>query len=195
MRSSSASCASCSSTGRHARVHQFAEAEPDTGLDPGGGALAHFFAGRPVQEIRRQRLDLGRQDVAARQQARDRAAAPTDAQLRIEYQLAVGRVGESLQAHGQILAQRAQRSAQHSLLVGMSLGRVWHEAEPLDAAEMLSFDRHLARRSDRRRHFTLIAQSSYKQGRPSIDKPLRQTLVQYVRKLVFDRARPLLPMH
>ena len=98
-----------------------------------------------------------RQDVAARQQARDGAAAPTDAQLRVEHQLAVGRIGEGLQARGQILAQRAQRGAQHSLLVSLSLGRVWHEAEPLDAAEMLSFDRHLARRCDRRRHFTLIA--------------------------------------
>jgi hypothetical protein len=67
------------------------------------------------------------------------------------------RIGEGLQARGQILAQRAQRGAQHSLLVSLSLGRVWHEAEPLDAAEMLSFDRHLARRGDRRRHFTLIA--------------------------------------
>ena len=84
-------------------------------------------------------------------------AAPADAQLRVEHQLAVGRIGEGLQARGQILAQRAQRGAQHGLLVSLSLGRVWHEAEPLDAAEMLSFDRHLARRGDRRRHFTLIA--------------------------------------
>ena len=52
--------------------------------------------------------------------------------------------------------QRAERRTQHCLLIGLSLSRIRHEAEPLDAAEMLSLDRHLARRGDRRRHFTLI---------------------------------------
>ena len=77
----------------------------------------------------------------------------------------------------------------------MALGRIGHEAEAFDAPEMLTLDRDLARRSDRRRHFTLIAQSSYKQGRPSIDKPLRQALVQDIRKLVLDRPGTFLPMH
>ena len=141
-----------------------------------------------------QRLDLGRQHVAARQQASDRAAAPADAQLRVEHQLAVGRAGERLQARRQVLAQRTQRRTQHGLLIRLSLGRVRNEAEALDASEMLALDRDLARFGDRRRHFTLIAQSSYKQRRPSIDKPLRQTLVQHVGKLVLDRARALLPV-
>ena len=48
---------------------------------------------------------------------------------------------------------------------------------------------------DCRVHFTLIAQSSYKQGRTSIDKPLRQTLMQSIGKPVFDGAGALLPVN
>ena len=59
-------------------------------------------------------------------------------------------------------------------------GRVGNEPEALDASEMFALDNDLARFGDRRRHFTLIAQSSYKQRRSSIDKPLRQTLMQHV---------------
>ena len=127
---------------------------------------------------------------ASHRPTRHRPAAPADAQLRIEHQLAVGRGREGLQARGQVLAQRAKGGAQHGFLIGMAFGRIGNEAEAFDASEMLPLDRDLARRSDRRRHFTLIAQSSYKQGRPSIDKPLRQALVQHIRQLVLDRTRP-----
>ena len=108
-----------------------------------------------------------------------------------------GAVGEGLQARRQVLAQRPQRGAQHGLLVRTfrrAFGRVRNEAEALDAAEMLALDYDLARFGDRRRHFTLIAQSSYKQCRASIDKPLRQTLVQHIGQPVLDRARALLPV-
>ena len=76
----------------------------------------------------------------------------------------------------------------------MALGRVGNEAKALDSPEMLALDCDLAGCGDRCRHFTLIAQSSYKQGRTSIDKPLRQTLVQGVGKSVLDGARTLLPV-
>ena len=91
-----------------------------------------------------------------------------------------GANGEGLQTCRQVLAQGAQRRAQNGLLVRLTLGRVGNEAEALDASEMFALDNDLARFGDRRRHFTLIAQSSYKQCRSSIDKPLRQTLMQHV---------------
>jgi len=67
--------------GGSAGVHQFAETEPHARLDPGGGAFAHLFTGRSVEQIRGERFDLGRQDVTARQQPRHRSAATANAQL------------------------------------------------------------------------------------------------------------------
>jgi hypothetical protein len=140
------------------------------------------------------RLDLGGQHVARRQQPRHRTATPADTKLRVEHDLAVRAAREGLQTRRQILTQRAQCRAQHRLLVGLPLRRVRNEAEALDAAEMFTLDCHFARCSDRRAHFTLIAQSSYKQSRTSIDKPLHQPLVQDVGKLVLDCPRAFLPV-
>ena len=162
---------------RRAGVHQLGQPETYARLDPGRGTLAHFLAGRPVEQIGGQRLDLRGQDVAARQQPGHRAATPANAQLGIEHDFAVGRSGERLQTRRQILAQRPQGGTHDRLLVGMAFRRVRNEAKPFDSAEVLAFNSDFARSGDRCRHFTLILQSSYKQGRASIDKPLRQTLV------------------
>ena len=180
--------------GGGARVHQFAEAEADSRLDPSRGALAHFFSLRAVEQVGGDGLDLGRQHVAGRQQPCDGATAPADAEQAVEDDLAVGTVHESLQAIGQILAQRAQGRAQHRLLIGLSFGCIRHKTKALDASEMLAFNDDFAGCGDCRVHFTLIAQSSYKQSRASIDKPLRQPLMQNVGKPVLDGAGAFLPV-
>jgi hypothetical protein len=59
---------------------------------------------------------------------------------------------------------------------------------------MLAFHDDFACSGDCRVHFTLIAQSSYKQSRASIDKPLRETLMQNVGKPVLYGTRAFLPM-
>ena len=177
-----------------ARIHQFGQAEANARLDPGGGALAHILARRPVEQVRRQRLDLGRQQSPL---GNRRATGPPPQQTRSCESNTIspsGATSEGLQARRQVLRKARSAALSTAFWSVVAFGRVGNKPEALDASEMLALDNDLARFGDRRRHFALIAQSSYQQRRPPIDKALGQTLVQRVRQAVLDRARAFLPM-
>ena len=145
-----------------AALQQLAQMLRDQRRQPVGGTLAHHFAPRPVEQIGLQHVDLGRENVFARQQARHGAAFPGDAQIGRDGEFRIGRFGIALQAGGHVLTQDAQGRAHHGALVAMACRHIGHEAKSVNASEELALGVDFAVIGvDRGHEVLLILQSSH----------------------------------
>ena len=76
----------------------------------------------------------------------------------------------------------------------VALDRPADEAEAVQLADEIAFDRHFAAAVHRRQQFTPILHPPDECGGTPVDEALRETLVQRVRELVLDASGPLLPV-
>ena len=162
----------------------------EPGVEPG----LHLVQRRARQLLVGQHLNARFEQLVAARQLADDLAEPAHGPVIGEREGVVDGLMHALGA-GLDLARQSllRRGVQRLGRLARGL-RVRREAESLQLADMLTFDRHLSGGGDLSIEHLFLSQATQQHARPAIDEPLGEPLVQGVRQPVLYLTRRALPM-
>ena len=130
----------------------------------------------------------------ARQEPGNRLPKPPDDVLRREHKLPVCRMRETSCARTDLSSERLLCRAGECLGVGTGARNFRRKHEPVQPANHMAFNHHLAALADIGFQGRIFAQPAHEHAGATVDEAFHQTLMQRVRQLVLDRARDSLPV-